>query len=536
MISDEELYYRELTACPSCGSCAGMYTANSMNCLSEVVGIGLPGNGTIPAVYSQRLRLAKEAGMKVVELLEKDIKIRDIITKDALENALVCDMALGCSTNTILHLLAIAHEASIEIDLDLINEISSKVPNLCHLAPAGNHTITDLYMAGGLQSLMNQLDSGGFLKTDLITVTGTTIKENIQSAFVNNSEVIRPLDNPYSETGGIAVLFGNIAKDGCVVKQSAVDSSMLSHTGKARVFDSEEDAIKSIYNSEIKDKEYIKNAFDNQSNVNVKVKEEIKGGVIGFYGSIRVFIPGSLASRERVELSSLVGKELEVRITELDFKNRKIVGSRKAIEQEEYNKEKKKIWASLKEGEKRTGVVKKIAKFGAFVDIGGVQGLIHLNDLSWERVKRVEDVVKENDEVEVFIGNVDRKNEKLSLILKDVKQEPWTIHADDIKEGEIMEGTVIRLTSFGAFVELFSGIEGLVHISEITDDNIAKPSEKLEINQKVKVKVLSYDKEQKKIALSIKDAVEKNIEYMQYIDNDENDGTSLADLLKDFKF
>lgn len=257
LISDEELYYRELTACPSCGSCAGMYTANSMNCLSEVVGIGLPGNGTIPAVYSQRLRLAKEAGMKVVELLEKDIKIRDIITKDALENALVCDMALGCSTNTILHLLAIAHEASIEIDLDLINEISSKVPNLCHLAPAGNHTITDLYMAGGLQSLMNQLDSGGFLKTDLITVTGTTIKENIQSAFVNNSEVIRPLDNPYSETGGIAVLFGNIAKDGCVVKQSAVDSSMLSHTGKARVFDSEEDAIKSIYNSEIKDKDVV---------------------------------------------------------------------------------------------------------------------------------------------------------------------------------------------------------------------------------------------------------------------------------------
>lgn len=257
LISDEELYYRELTACPSCGSCAGMYTANSMNCLSEVVGIGLPGNGTIPAVYSQRLRLAKEAGMKVVELLEKDVKIRDIITKDALENALVCDMALGCSTNTILHLLAIAHEASIEIDLDLINEISSKVPNLCHLAPAGNHTITDLYMAGGLQSLMNQLDSGGFLKTDLITVTGTTIKENIQSAFVNNSEVIRPLDNPYSETGGIAVLFGNIAKDGCVVKQSAVDSSMLSHTGKARVFDSEEDAIKSIYNSEIKDKDVV---------------------------------------------------------------------------------------------------------------------------------------------------------------------------------------------------------------------------------------------------------------------------------------
>lgn len=289
--------------------------------------------------------------------------------------------------------------------------------------------------------------------------------------------------------------------------------------------------------SEITDKEDIKNAFNNGSNIKVKIKEEIKGGVIGFYGSVRVFIPGSLASRERIELSSLVGKELEVRITELDFKNRKIVGSRKAIEQEEYNKEKKKIWASLKEGEKKTGIVKKIAKFGAFVDIGGVQGLIHLNDLSWERVKRVEDVVKENDEVEVFIGNVDREKEKLSLILKDVKQEPWTLHADDIKEGDVMEGTVVRLTSFGAFVELFTGIEGLVHITEITDENITKPSEKLELNQKVKVKVLSYDKEQKKIALSIKDAVEKNKEYMQYIDNDEeNDGTSLADLLKDFKF
>lgn len=289
--------------------------------------------------------------------------------------------------------------------------------------------------------------------------------------------------------------------------------------------------------SEITDKEDIKNAFNNGSNIKVKIKEEIKGGVIGFYGSVRVFIPGSLASRERIELSSLVGKELEVRITELDFKNRKIVGSRKAIEQEEYNKEKKKIWASLKEGEKKTGIVKKIAKFGAFVDIGGVQGLIHLNDLSWERVKRVEDVVKENDEVEVFIGNVDREKEKLSLILKDVKQEPWTLHADDIKEGDVMEGTVVRLTSFGAFVELFTGIEGLVHITEITDENITKPSEKLELNQKVKVKVLSYDKEQKKIALSIKDAVEKNKEYMQYIDNEEeNDGTSLADLLKDFKF
>lgn len=287
---------------------------------------------------------------------------------------------------------------------------------------------------------------------------------------------------------------------------------------------------------EIKEREDIKKAFEDQSNIRIKIKEEVKGGVIGFYGNIRVFVPGSLVSRERVELSTLVGKELEVRITELDFKNRKVVGSRKVIEQEQYNKEKKTIWAALKEGEKRTGVVKKITKFGAFVDIGGVQGLIHLSDLSWERVKRVEDVVKENDEVEVFIGSVDRENERLSLILKDVKQEPWTVHAHDIKEGSIMEGTVIRLTSFGAFVELFSGIEGLVHISEITDENITKPSDKLEVNQKVKVKVLSFDKEQKKISLSIKDAVEENKEYMQYVDNNDEDGTSLADLFKDFKF
>ena len=286
---------------------------------------------------------------------------------------------------------------------------------------------------------------------------------------------------------------------------------------------------------EITDKEDIQKAFDNGETIKIKIKEEVKGGVIGFYGSVRVFMPGSLASRERVELSSLIGKEMEVKIAELDFKNRKVVASRKAIEQEQYNNEKKKIWASLKEGEKRTGIVKKITKFGAFVDIGGVQGLIHLSDLSWERVKRVEDVVKENDEVDVFIGSVDRENERLSLVLKDVKQEPWTLHGDEIKEGSVMTGKVVRLTSFGAFVELFDGIEGLVHISEITDDNITKPSEKLEVNQQVKVKVLSCNKEEKKIALSIKDAVEENKEYMQYVDNDE-EGTSLADLLKGFKF
>ena len=286
---------------------------------------------------------------------------------------------------------------------------------------------------------------------------------------------------------------------------------------------------------EIKEKEEIKESFKEGKNIVVKVKEETKGGVIAYYGNVRVFIPGSLASRERLELSTLVGKELEIRITELDFRNKKVIGSRRVIEEEIYNKNKKSIWASLKEGEKRNGVVKKIVKFGAFVDIGGVEGLIHLSDLAWERVNRAEDVVKEGDKVEVFIGTVDVEKERLSLILKDVAKEPWTLHSEDIKEGDVIEGKVVRLTSFGAFVELYKGIEGLVHISEITDDNIAKPSEVLEVNQKVKVKVLRFNKEDKKIALSIKEATESNKEYLNYVD-DEDEGTSLGDLLKGFKF
>lgn len=286
---------------------------------------------------------------------------------------------------------------------------------------------------------------------------------------------------------------------------------------------------------EIKEKEEIKEAFKEQKNIEVKVKEETKGGVIAYYGNIRVFIPGSLVSRERVELSTLIGKELEVRITELDFRNKKVIGSRKVIEVEEYSKNKKVIWDSLKEGEKRSGVVKKLVKFGAFVDIGGIEGLIHLSDLSWERVNKAEDVVKEGDKVEVFIGNVDKQKERLSLILKDVAKEPWTVHGNNIKEGDILEGKVVRLTTFGAFVELFEGIEGLVHITEITDENIAKSSDVLEINQKVKVKVLTFNKEDRKIALSIKEAIESNKEYLNYVDNEE-EGTSLGDLLKGFKF
>ena len=286
---------------------------------------------------------------------------------------------------------------------------------------------------------------------------------------------------------------------------------------------------------QIKEKENIEDAFNSEKAVNVKVKEEIKGGLLAYYGNLRVFIPGSLASRERIDLSTLAGKEIEVKITELDLHSNKIVASRRVIEEEEYNKNKKVIWNSLQEGEKRTGVVKKLVKFGAFVDIGGVEGLIHLSDLSWERVNKPEDVVKEGDKVEVFIGSVDREKERLSLILKDIAKEPWTVHSSDIKEGDVIEGKVVRLTSFGAFVEIFDGVEGLVHITEITDDNITKPADVLELNQKVKVKVLNIDRENKKISLSIKEAVESNKDYLNYVDNEE-EGTSLADLLKGFKF
>ncbi|GEP63154.1 30S ribosomal protein S1 [Clostridium beijerinckii] len=287
---------------------------------------------------------------------------------------------------------------------------------------------------------------------------------------------------------------------------------------------------------EIKDREELSECFKEEKNVKVHVKEETKGGVIAYYGNIKVFIPGSLASRERIQLSNLVGRDLDVRITELDFNNKRVIASRRILEEEEYNKNKKNIWDDLKDGEKRNGVVKKIVKFGAFVDIGGVEGLIHISDLSWERVNRPEDIVKEGDKVEVFIGSVDRKNERLSLILKDVTKEPWTVHSNDINEGDILEGKVVRLTAFGAFVELFDGIEGLVHITEITDEHIAKPSDVLEVNQKVKVKVLSINREEKRIALSIKEAVENNKEYLDYIDNSDESGTSLGDLLKGFKF
>lgn len=241
----------EQSACPTCGSCSGMYTANSMNCLTEAIGMGLPGNGTIPAVWSARLRLAKQAGAKIMELVEKNICPRDIMTAAAFHNAETVDMALGCSTNTMLHLPAIAHECGIELDLHMVNEISSKTPNLCHLAPAGNAFMEDLEQTGGVRAVMAELDKGHLLNTDCLTVTGKTVAENLKGAINRNPELVRPFDDPFSADGGIAVLFGNLAQEGCVVKRSAVAPEMMTHTGPARVFDSEEDAIAAIYAGKI---------------------------------------------------------------------------------------------------------------------------------------------------------------------------------------------------------------------------------------------------------------------------------------------
>lgn len=247
----EEVTEYENQACPGCGSCSGMFTANSMNCLTEVLGLGLPGNGTIPAVYAERIRLAKTAGMQIMELIEKDIKPLDILTEKAFENALTVDMALGCSTNSVLHLPAIANEAGIAIDLENINRISASVPNLCKLAPAGHHHVQDLYTAGGVQAVMNELAKRDLLHLELTTVTGHTVGENISKAHVRDYGVIRSIDDPYSPTGGIAVLRGNLAPEGAVVKRAAVAAEMLVHEGPARVFDSEDEAIQAIYNGEI---------------------------------------------------------------------------------------------------------------------------------------------------------------------------------------------------------------------------------------------------------------------------------------------
>ena len=281
---------------------------------------------------------------------------------------------------------------------------------------------------------------------------------------------------------------------------------------------------------QITEREELEEAYKNNKTIKVVVKEEIKGGLAAYYGSIRVFIPASQASRERIELKNLLGKELEVKLIELDLRNRKVVASRRVIEEEIYNAHKKELWKNVKSGEKREGVVTKILKVGAIVDIGGITGLIHISDLAWEKVKRVENVVSLGDKVVVFVGNVDAENEKVSLILKDVNNEPWNLHRESLKEGNVLEGKVAKILNFGAFVEVFPGVEGLVHINEITDENIAKPSEVLEIGQTVKVKILNADIENKKLSLSIRDAEERSQEYLAYNDSDE--GETLGDLFK----
>ena len=252
IIDDEGLMEFEQNVCPGCGSCSGMYTANSMNCLCEAIGIALPGNGTIPAVHSGRIMLAKHAGMAIMNLVEKGITARQIVTEKAIRNALACDMALGCSSNSVLHLLAIANEAGIPLSMEIFNEMSGKTPNLCHLAPAGGTHMHDLNAAGGVQAVLAELNKIGLIDTTLITASGKTVGENIKNAFIK-TDAIRPVTDPYSETGGIAILWGNIAQDGAVVKRSAVAPEMLTHSGPARVYDCEEDAIKDIYDGRIVD-------------------------------------------------------------------------------------------------------------------------------------------------------------------------------------------------------------------------------------------------------------------------------------------
>ena len=363
---------------------------------------------------------------------------------------------------------------------------------------------------------VKRISTGDILKGKVIDVNDKEVSVNINYAFDGvitreelTTEDLNPLD--------------------VVKKDDEIEVYVLSpNDGEGYVLLSRVRALA------ITEKEDIQNAFDNEEIISVRVKEVVKGGVVAYYGSIRVFIPGSQLSREKVEFESVIGKTLEVKIIELDFRNRKVVASRRVIEEQEYAEKKKAIWKSVKSGEKRTGVVTRLAKFGAFVDIGGIEGLIHLNDLSWERVHRPEDVVSVGDKVEVFIGEIDKEKERLALVLKDVEKEPWKVHGDSIKEGEVIEGKVTRLAGFGAFVEVLPSIEGLVHMSEITDENITKPGDVLKVGQKVKVKVLNVDKEAKKLSLSIKDADEKSKEYLQY--NDDEEGISLGELFKDFKF
>ena len=359
---------------------------------------------------------------------------------------------------------------------------------------------------------VKRINTGDILNGEVIEVSDKEVSVNINYAFdgvISREELTATGENPLD----------------VVAKGDKIQVYVISpNDGEGYV------VLSRIKALAIVEKEELVDAFKNEKVITVKVKEEVKGGLVAYYGATRIFIPASLASRERIVLKELEGKELEVKLTEVDFKNRRIVASRRVLEEAQYQVEKKKIWATIKSGEKRTGEVKKILRVGAIVDIGGVTGLIHISDLAWGKVNRVEDVVSVGDKVEVFVGEVDADKERVSLILKDVNSDPWTVNASELKIGATLEGKVTKLLAFGAFVEVFPGVEGLVHLSEICDDHISKPDEVLKIGQTVKVKVLNVNKGEKKLSLSIKDGEERSKEYLQY--NDEEDGVSLGELFK----
>ena len=379
-MNEDELKEWTENACPTCGSCSGMYTANSMNCLTESIGMALSGNGTIPAVYSKRIRLAKLTGMKIMELIKKDIKPRDIMTKEAFDNALAVDMALGCSTNTMLHLPAIAHECDVDLDFKHVNEISERTPNLCHLAPAGDTYMEDLDLAGGVYAVMKELEKKNLINGNVMTATSNTLKENLQNVKNYNNEVIKDINAPFSKTGGIAILFGNLAPDGCVVKRSAVDEKMLKHEGPARVFDSEEDAIKAIYDKKI-----------HKGDVVVIRYEGPKGGPgmremlnptsaiagMGLDKDVALITDGRFSGATRGASIGHVSPEAasggniayvnEGDIISIDIPNYKI---ELRISDEELNERKKKM--TLKEPKIKTGYLARYAKLVSSADKGAI--------------------------------------------------------------------------------------------------------------------------------------------------------------------
>ncbi|SDP34825.1 SSU ribosomal protein S1P [Clostridium gasigenes] len=359
---------------------------------------------------------------------------------------------------------------------------------------------------------VKRINKGDILNGEVINVSEKEVSVNINYAFdgvISREELTATGENPL-----------DVISSGDKIQVYVISPN----DGEGYVVLSRKRALSIV------EKEELVEAFKNEKIITVKVKEEVKGGLVAYYGETRIFIPASLASRERIVLKELEGKDLEVKLTEVDFKNRRIVASRRILEDAQYQIDKKKIWETIKPGEKRTGEVKKIIRVGAIVDIGGVTGLIHISDLAWGKVNRVEDIVNVGDSVEVFIGNVDEDKERISLILKDVNSDPWTVNADACKIGATLEGKVTNLLAFGAFVEVFPGVEGLVHLSEICDDHISKPDDVLKAGQIVKVKVLKVNKEDKKLSLSIKECEEKSKEYLQY--NDEEDGVSLGELFK----